>query len=168
MPKSLLDVLDQAGTFGTLMTAIKQAKLDETLRQAGPYTLFAPTQAAIAALPDRQFDSWLFDDAKLTKVVKFHVVAGRLSAADLLDRHFLKTLEGQRLRITSRLDDVGYAETDATDAYGYIMGGTVTVAIALTIKVNGATTVQADLAADNGFVHVIDHVLVPWPLNVAR
>jgi uncharacterized surface protein with fasciclin (FAS1) repeats len=165
---TIMDVLEQDGSFSSLVTALKKASLDTTLRGKGPYTIFAPTEDAVIALPDRQFFTWQSDMPKLTKVLNFHILAGRYSAADLLDYHFIKTLEGQRLRIGSRLDDVGYADSAASDAYGYVMGGTLSVAVVQTVTVNGAAIVRADIPADNGFVHAIDHVLVPWLLGLAR
>lgn len=165
---TIMDVLTQQGTFPSLANALEQSGLAATLRSDGPYTLFAPTEDAVAAMPNKEFFAWLNDRAKLTKALSFTIVPGRYSASDLLDRHFIKTLEGQRLRIGSRLDDVGYADTAASDAYGYVMAGTLTIAVVQTITINDATIITPDLVADNGFVHSIDRVLVPWLMNLAR
>jgi uncharacterized surface protein with fasciclin (FAS1) repeats len=165
---TIMDVLTQNGSFTGLVNALEQTTVPATLRQTGPYTLFAPTDAAIAALPNKPFFKLAGDVAKLSKVLNFHIVSGRYSAADLLDYHFLKTLEGQRVRITSELDEVGYAETDATDAYGYVTGGVLTVAVAQTITVNKATITVADIEAENGFVHAIDQVLIPMFVDLAH
>jgi len=165
---TITDVLAQDTNFSQLVSALTSSKLDATLRGTGPYTLFAPTNDAINALPEKHLTLWKNDPAKLSRIVKFHVVPEKLGAADLLNYHFIKMLEGQRLRITSHLDDVGYADTAASDAYGYVMGGTLTVAIVQTIKVNGAVITRPNLAADNGFVHVIDRVLIPWLLDFTK
>ena len=122
--------------LSTLVAAVTAADLGETLSGAGPFTVFAPTNDAFGALPAGTVDTLLepANREKLTSVLTFHVVAGKLLAADLSDGQTLTTVQGQTL--TVKID-----------------GATVTV--------NGVPVVQADVEASNGVVHVIGGVLLP-------
>ncbi len=123
------------------------AGLVETLSGPGPFTIFIPTDAAFDRLSDDQQADLLADPGKLARVLKYHIVPGYYTADDLLDRLFLKTLEGQRL-------------TNG-DALNYISSDTVTTSIRESIKINGGHVLQANVIADNGIMHVIDKVLIP-------
>jgi len=138
--------------------------LMEALSGPGPFTVFIPTDAAFDRLSGDQQTKLFADPGKLAKVVKYHIVPGYLTADDLLDRLFLKTLEGPRLRVWSDISQtpLGEEETDIDqDALSYITRETVTTEVRKSIKINGAHVTEANLIADNGVLHVIDKVLVP-------
>jgi len=106
----------------------------------------------------------LDDPGKLTKLLQYHIVPGLYKADDMLDHIFLKTLEGQRLRVWADIYETPLGEEEITtgsDAYGYIVQDTVTTAMQESIKINGAHVLVADVSADNGVMHIIDKVLVP-------
>jgi len=126
--------------FSTLVAAVKAAGLVETLDGAGPFTVFAPTNAAFAALPAGVLDKLLLpaNKATLTKILTYHVLPAKVMAADVKAGN-VKTVEGSDLAVT-------------TD------GG---------VKVGGATVTATDVAASNGVIHVIDKVLVPAGVDVA-
>lgn len=156
--------------LNTLVKEIQSAVgLVETLSGPGPFTIFVPTDAAFEQLSDAKRATLFGDPGKLTKVLKYHVVPGLYTAADLLDRLFLKTLEGQRLRVWSDLSELlGEAEllgeeeiATSSDALNYITQDTATTALRGSIKINGAHVTQANVKADNGIMHVIDKVLIP-------
>ncbi len=133
----IVDTAIAAGDFKTLVAAVKAAGLVETLKGRGPFTVFAPTDAAFAALPPGTVDTLLKPEnkAKLVSILTYHVVPGKVTSADIAGKKVdPKTVEGQTLAI------------DAT-------GGTV--------KVNQATVTKADIAADNGVIHVVNAVLMP-------
>lgn len=138
--------------------------LIETLSGPGPYTIFIPTDAAFDRLSGEQ-QAYLFaDPGKLAKVVKYHIVPGYLTADDLLDRVFLKTLEGPQLNVWSDIlvTPLGAEEEDIDqDALSYIAKETVTTRVRESIKINRAHVIEANISADNGILHVIDKVLVP-------
>lgn len=138
--------------------------LIEALSGPGPYTVFIPTDAAFDRLSGDQQDNLFADPGKLAKVVKYHVVPGYFTADDLLDRAFLKTLEGPRLSVWSDIlvTPLGEEETDIDqDAMSYITKETVTTQVRESIKINRAHVIEANVIADNGILHVIDKVLVP-------
>jgi uncharacterized surface protein with fasciclin (FAS1) repeats len=140
------------------------AGLVETLSGPGPFTIFIPTDAAFDHLSGDQQSKLFADPEKLAKVLKYHIVPGYYTANDLLDRLFLKTLEGQRLRVWSDISEVPLGEREMDtykDALNYIASDTVTTAIRESIKINGAHVLRADVKADNGVIHVIDKVLIP-------
>ena len=140
------------------------AGLVETLSGPGPFTIFIPTDAAFDRLSDDQQADMIEDPGKLARVLKYHIVPGYYSADDLLDRLFLKTLEGQRLRVWSDVSEVpvGEEEIDTrSDALNYVASDTVTTSVRESIKINGGHVIQANLKADNGIMHVIDKVLIP-------
>ena len=140
------------------------AGLVDTLSGPGPFTIFIPTDAAFDSLSDDQEATLFEDPGKLAKVMKYHIVPGYYTADDLLDRLFLKTLEGQRLRVWSDISMVplGEEEIDTpSDALSYIARNTITTSVRESIKINGAHVIRANITADNGIMHVIDKVLVP-------
>ncbi len=120
--------------FSTLVTAVKKAGLVETLSGPGPFTVFAPTNAAFAEIPADQLDAILADQAELTKILTYHVVTGGVMAADLQPTQMVKTVEGQDL-------DIRVTDGAAT--------------------VNGCNIVTTDIKASNGVIHVVDCVLIP-------
>jgi uncharacterized surface protein with fasciclin (FAS1) repeats len=135
-PAGTMDIVDTAvaaGSFNTLATALKAAGLIETLKGPGPFTVFAPTDAAFAKLPAGALEGLLADKAKLTAVLTYHVVAGKVMAADAAKLTSAKTVQGTDLKI------------DATNG----------------VTINGAKVIQADIIASNGVIHVIDTVLMP-------
>ena len=138
--------------------------LVETLNGPGPFTIFVPTDAAFDRLSDDQQANLFADPGKLAKVFKYHIVPGYYTADDLLDRLFLKTLEGQRLRVWSDISEVPLGEEEIEtngDALGYISTNTVTTSIRESIKINAGHVLEANGIADNGIMHVLDKVLVP-------
>ena len=128
----IVDTAVAAGNFSTLVAAVKAAGLVETLKGAGPFTVFAPTDEAFAKVPKATLDGLLADKAALTKVLTYHVVAGKVMAADVKAGH-VKTVQGTDLAMATE-------------------GG---------VTVNGAKVVAADVAASNGVIHAIDTVLMP-------
>ena len=122
-----------AGTFKTLTAAVTAAGLVDTLSGAGPFTVFAPNDEAFAKLPAGTVESLLADIPKLTKILTYHVVAGNITAADVMKLHDAKTVEGTNLHIHAN-------------------GG---------VKINDSNVIAADIACDNGVIHVIDTVLLP-------
>ena len=140
------------------------AGLADTLSGPGPFTIFIPTNAAFDKLSDDQQANLFADPEKLARVLKYHIVPGYYTADDLLDRLFLKTLEGQRLRVWSDVSEVplGEEEIDSGgDALNYVSSDTVTTSVRESITINGGHVLQANVIADNGIMHVIDKVLVP-------
>ena len=135
-PKDVIDVAIGSPDHTTLVAAVTAAGLVETLKGAGPFTIFAPTNAAFAALPAGTVDGLLKPESKdaLTKILTYHVVAGAVKAADLKDGQKVKTLQGEELTVS-------------------IKDGKV--------MINGANVTTADLTGSNGVVHVIDAVLMP-------
>jgi uncharacterized surface protein with fasciclin (FAS1) repeats len=140
------------------------AGLIDTLSGPGPFTIFVPTDAAFDSLSDDQQANLFADPGKQAKVLKYHIVPGYYTADDLLDRLFLKTLEGQRLRVWSDVSEVPLGEEEINvsgDALDYISSDTVTTAVQESIKINGGHVLKANVIADNGILHVIDKVLIP-------
>jgi uncharacterized surface protein with fasciclin (FAS1) repeats len=131
---TIVDVAAVAGQFSTLLTAVEAAGLTETLRDDGPFTVFAPTDGAFAELPDGLVDELLEDPDALAQILLYHVVPGEYTVRDLREISELETVEGSMLRI----DD---------QARG--------------LTVNGATMLTSDIRAANGIVHVLTTVLVP-------
>ncbi len=134
--QNIVEVAVGAGSFNTLVAAVKAAGLVETLSGPGPFTVFAPSDAAFAKLPAGTIDALLADKAKLASILTYHVVSGKVTAADVVKMKggTPKTVNGQPLDIVVR-------------------GGKV--------YVNGAQVISADIAASNGVIHVIDTVLMP-------
>lgn len=132
--KDIVQVATEAGTFRTLLAAAQAAGLVETLKGDGPLTVFAPTDAAFAKLPAGTVEGLLADPAKLRAILAYHVVPGRVTAADVVKLTEAKTVNGASVRVTT---------PDGR------------------VKINDATVVTADVMARNGVVHVIDTVLLP-------
>jgi uncharacterized surface protein with fasciclin (FAS1) repeats len=130
--KDIVDTAVAAGNFKTLATALQAAGLVETLKGKGPFTVFAPTDAAFAKVPKDQLDALLKDKAALTKVLTYHVVPGKVMAKDV---------------------KAGMVKT--------VQGGELTVATAGGVMVDGAKVTATDIVADNGVIHVIDSVVIP-------
>lgn len=130
--KDIVDVAVGAGNFKTLVAAVQAAGLVDTLKSPGPFTVFAPTDAAFAKIPKATLDALLADKAKLTAVLTYHVVPGKVMAKDVKAGK-VKTAQGSELTITTT-------------------GG---------VKVDGANVVTTDVAASNGVIHVIDTVVLP-------
>ncbi|RZI66321.1 MAG: fasciclin domain-containing protein [Variovorax sp.] len=130
--QDIVDTAVKAGNFKTLVTAVQAAGLVDTLKGPGPFTVFAPTDEAFAKVPKAQLDALLADKAKLTKVLTYHVVPGAVMAKDVKPG-MVKTVEG----------------------------GSLTLATAGGVTVNGAKVVAADVKASNGVIHAVDAVLMP-------
>ena len=137
---TVVDVAVATEGFATLVAAIKAAELGETLSGMGPFTVFAPTDAAFAALPAGVLDALLLPENKevLVKILTYHVVPASVLAADVTDGD-VATVEGQTVKLST--------------ADG--------------VTVNGAKVVTADVVASNGVIHAIDAVLVPADVDVA-
>ncbi|CAN5790416.1 hypothetical protein BH23GEM11_BH23GEM11_11810 [soil metagenome] len=131
---SIVDVAAAAGSFETLLAAANAAGLVETLDTGGPFTLFAPTDAAFAALPAGTLESLLADPDALRDILLYHVVSGRVTAADVASLNQATSLQGETLRIM-------------------VHDGSV--------MVNDANVTTTDIQASNGIIHVIDAVLIP-------
>jgi uncharacterized surface protein with fasciclin (FAS1) repeats len=130
--KDIVDTAIAAGNFNTLATALKAAGLVETLKGTGPFTVFAPTDAAFAKIPKAQLDALLADKAKLTAVLTYHVVPGRVMSKDV-KAGMVKTVQGSSMTVAT-------------------MGG---------VKVDNANVIAVDIVADNGVIHIIDTVILP-------
>lgn len=134
--KDIVDTAVAAGSFTTLVAAVQAADLVETLKSAGPFTVFAPTDEAFAKLPAGTVEDLLKPEnkAKLAAILTYHVIPGKVMAADLAGKTLnVKTVQGSELAI------------DATNG----------------VKVDAATVTTADVAASNGVIHIIDTVLMP-------
>lgn len=135
-PQTVVDIAVGSPDHTTLVAAVSAAGLVETLNGPGPFTIFAPTNDAFAALPEGTVESLLLPENKdqLTGILTYHVVAGNVMAADLSDGQVVPTLNGEELTVS-------------------IADGKVSI--------NGATVIAADLAGSNGVIHVVDGVLLP-------
>lgn len=131
--KDIVDTAVGAGQFNTLAKALGAAGLVDTLKGEGPFTVFAPTDEAFAKIPAADLQALLADKEKLTAVLTYHVVAGKVTAADVVKLSSAKTVQGSSLAI------------DASDG----------------VKVNSSMVTKADIMASNGVIHVIDSVLLP-------
>lgn len=132
MAKDMVDTAASAGNFKTLVAAVQAAGLVDTLKGPGPFTIFAPSDAAFAKIPKATLDGLLADKAALTKVLTYHVVPGKVMAADV-KAGMVKTVQGQDL----------------------------TVSTASGVMVDQSKVVATDVGASNGVIHVIDTVLMP-------
>ena len=139
--KNIVDTAIAAGNFTTLVAGIRAAGLTETLTGKGPFTVFAPTDEAFKKLPHGALDALLKDTAKLKAVLSYHVVAGHVCAKDVKSGEVM-TVQGSAL---------------------------TSVVSSSCVQVNGARVKQADIAATNGVIHVIDAVIMPknWQLLAA-
>jgi len=132
--KNIVEIASEAGTFNTLVAAVKAAGLVETLSGPGPFTVFAPTDEAFAKLPPGTVESLLQDKEKLTQILTYHVVSGKVMAKDVVNLTSAKTVQGDDVMIRAE-------------------GGKV--------MLNESTVVTTDIEASNGVIHVIDTVLIP-------
>jgi uncharacterized surface protein with fasciclin (FAS1) repeats len=130
----IVEVATAAGDFNTLLAAVTAAGLVETLESEGPFTVFAPTDEAFAQIPADQLSALLADKEALTQVLLYHVVPGKVEAAQVVGLTSAKTASGQSVAIQ------------------VVDGG---------VKVDGANVVATDIAASNGVIHVIDQVILP-------
>jgi uncharacterized surface protein with fasciclin (FAS1) repeats len=132
--KDIVDTAVAAGSFETLVTAVKAAGLVETLKGDGPFTVFAPTDEAFAKLPEGTIESLLKDKEKLSAILTYHVVAGKVMAADVVKLKSAKTVQGQEVKIK-------------------VNGNKV--------MVDNANVIKTDIETSNGVIHVIDTVILP-------
>jgi uncharacterized surface protein with fasciclin (FAS1) repeats len=132
--QNIVDTAVGAGKFKTLVSLVKQAGLAETLSTAGPYTVFAPTDAAFAKVPKKTLSALAADPTKLKAVLLYHVANGKVTAAQVVKRKSITTLNGAavKVKVTGR-----------------------------TVKVDRARVVTPDIAASNGVIHAINRVLIP-------
>ncbi|MBW4544509.1 MAG: fasciclin domain-containing protein [Symplocastrum torsivum CPER-KK1] len=128
----IVDIAVSAGSFETLVTAVKAAGLVETLKSPGPFTVFAPNDEAFAKLPPGTIQTLVQNIPQLTRILKYHVVSGKLTKADLEKVDSVISVEGSPIRI------------DTSDGF----------------EVKNATVLAADIEADNGVIHVIDTVIL--------
>ncbi len=133
--KNIVETAVEAGSFKTLVAAVTAAGLAETLSGTGPFTVFAPTDEAFAKIPAETLTDLLKPEnkEKLAGILTYHVVSGKVLAADVVKLTAAKTVNGQEVKI------------DATDG----------------VKVNDATVTTADVETSNGVIHIIDTVLMP-------
>jgi uncharacterized surface protein with fasciclin (FAS1) repeats len=134
---SKMDIVDtavSAGSFNTLVTAVQTAGLVDTLKGEGPFTVFAPTDAAFAKLPKGTLEALLKDNEKLTAILTYHVVPGKVMAADVVSMTMAKTVNGEALTIRANNGNV---------------------------MIDNANVVKTDIQASNGVIHVIDTVIIP-------
>ncbi len=131
--KDIIDTAVAAGSFNTLATALTKAGLIETLKGDGPFTVFAPTDAAFEKIPAEQLNAILADKQLLTDILTYHVVAGKVTASDVVKVDSATSLQGSSIAVS-------------TD------GG---------VKVNDANVIKTDIMSSNGVIHVIDTVLLP-------
>jgi uncharacterized surface protein with fasciclin (FAS1) repeats len=138
---TVVDVAVGAGGFEILVAAVTAADLVDTLNSAGPFTVFAPTDEAFAALPEGILDALLLpkNKAVLAKILTYHVVSGQVIAADVPDAD-VATVEGQTVKLST-------------------MGG---------VTVNGANVISADVMASNGVIHAIDAVILPPDIDLSK
>ncbi|WP_299966301.1 fasciclin domain-containing protein [uncultured Roseobacter sp.] len=133
--KDIVDTASEAGSFATLLTAAEAAGLVDTLKSDGPFTVFAPTDEAFAALPEGTVESLLEPENKeqLAAILTYHVVPGKVMSTDLSDGMTATTVQG----------------------------GDLTVDLGDGVKINEASVTSADIEASNGVIHVIDQVILP-------
>jgi uncharacterized surface protein with fasciclin (FAS1) repeats len=140
--KDIVDVAVEAGSFNTLAAALTAADLVDVLKGEGPFTVFAPTDDAFAALPEGTVESLLLPENKdqLISILTYHVVAGRVLAADVVTLESAATVNGQSVTIS--VSDAG-------------------------VKIDNANVITTDIEASNGVIHVIDAVIIPAPAPTA-
>ncbi len=130
---NIVETATTAGSFKTLVAAVQAAGLGDTLSGPGPFTVFAPTDEAFAKLPAGTVQGLLKDIPKLTEILTFHVVPGKLMAADVAKLTSAKTVQGQH----------------------------VTIAALNGVTINGANVITPNIEAENGVIHIIDRVILP-------
>ena len=131
--KNIVETAMAAGSFKTLVTAVQAAGLVETLSGPGPFTVFAPTDEAFAKIPKETLDAVLADKEKLTAILTYHVVSGKVMASDVVNIKEATTLQGGKLSV------------DTSNG----------------VKISGANVIKTDIETSNGVIHVIDSVLMP-------
>jgi uncharacterized surface protein with fasciclin (FAS1) repeats len=131
--KDIVDTAVAAGSFNTLVTAVQEAGLVDTLKGDGPFTLFAPTDEAFAKLPEGTIEALLQDKEALTKVLTYHVVPGKVMANDVVKLASARTVQGQSINIDSSSG----------------------------VMVDNANVIRTDIETSNGVIHVIDAVILP-------
>ena len=134
----IVDTAVAAGSFKTLVTAVKAAGLVDTLKSKGPFTVFAPNDDAFAKLPEGTVEGLLKEIPKLKAILTYHVVSGKVMATDVVKLKTAKTVQGQEVKI------------DASKWH-----------LHKNPKINDANVLKADVMTDNGVIHVIDKVLLP-------
>ena len=136
MKKDIVETAVRAGSFNTLVTAVKAADLVETLKGEGPFTVFAPTDEAFAKLPDGTIENLLKPENKgmLQSILTYHIVPGKVLAGDVITLDSADTVNGKSLKISSN--------------NGYVM-------------IEGAKVLKTDILCSNGVIHVIDTVMLP-------
>jgi len=134
MPKNIVETAVGAGIFNTLVTAVQEAGLVEVLSGPGPFTVFAPTDAAFAKVPASVLNELLADKEQLTQVLTYHVVPGKLMAGDVLAMDKIKTVQGNEITVN------------------YDCSG---------VMVDNALVINTDIVTSNGVIHVIDGVILP-------
>jgi len=132
--KDIIQIASDDGQFKTLVRALEAAGLVETLKRDGPFTVFAPTDEAFAKVPKEKLEALLKDKEALAAVLKYHVVSGKVMAADVVKLDSAKTVQGKSLTIEAKEGKV---------------------------KINGANVTKTDIECKNGVIHVIDAVLLP-------
>lgn len=131
--KNIVETAISAGSFNSLVTAVKAAGLVETLSNGGSFTVFAPTDEAFAKIPKSQLADLLNDKQALTKVLTYHVIGEKLGSSEVQKHSQIKTLEGSKLNVTTKNG----------------------------VMINDAKLVKTDIDTSNGVIHVIDSVLMP-------
>ncbi|MCH8552489.1 MAG: fasciclin domain-containing protein [Natronospirillum sp.] len=131
----IVDTAIEAGSFNTLVAAVEAAGLVDVLKGDGPFTVFAPTDDAFAALPEGMVDDLLANPEQLAEILTYHVVAGEVMAADVVRLFSATTVQGSDVRIATNAD-----------------GG---------VLIDGARVIQTDIRTSNGVIHVIDAVITP-------
>jgi len=132
--KNIVETAVDAGNFTTLVTAVQEAGLVDTLSGEGPFTVFAPTDAAFAKIPTADLEAILADKERLTSILTYHVVSGKVMSTDVVDLSSATTVEGSDIDITVSDDGV---------------------------MVDDANVVAVDIETSNGVIHVIDSVIMP-------
>jgi len=132
--KDIVDTAIEAGNFKTLVAAVQAAGLVETLKGDGPFTVFAPTDEAFAAIPAADLEALIADKDALTRVLTYHVVAGKVMAADVVGLTSATTVEGSDIEIRVNANGV---------------------------RIDRANVIATDIMTSNGVIHVIDAVILP-------
>lgn len=133
MKLDIVDTAVSAGSFNTLVAAVKAAGLVETLKGDGPYTVFAPTDEAFSKIPDDQLQALLGDKEALSKILTYHVLPGKVMAKDVVNIASATTVQGQAITINSSSG----------------------------VMVDNARVIKTDIETSNGVIHVIDSVILP-------
>lgn len=131
--KNIIETALSGSDFSTLVSAVKAADLVETLSGKGPFTVFAPNNAAFAKIPETSLKALLADKTKLTSVLTYHVVDGKVMSKDVIPMTEATTIQGSKVKIDSKNG----------------------------VMINNAKVIKADIECSNGVIHVIDTVLMP-------